>query len=158
MARRIEATVLLWLVLFLGAGPLLADETPRVLGGYLLQENSAAVDQVITSKEELAKFAACIPATLPQKRGPEPPNPDPLRGDFTVDFEKEILVIAVHRDTLSAFPNFLGTSMDGEGISVDFEIPEPPPEAKPDGWGVYTAVVLPKSDIPTRIERIRVGP
>lgn len=138
--------------------PAWSQEAPRVLGGYILQEKSSAVDQVITTREQLAEFVACISPTLPDKRHPDRPNPDPLRGEFSIDFDKEILAIAVHRDTISAFPIFLGRSMDGEGISVDFEIPEPPPEARPYGWGVYTGVILPKTEIPTRIERIDAGP
>ncbi len=142
------------LLLLLGEGSLLAQEAPRTVRGYVLQERESAVDQLITSKEELAKFLACIPENLADKRGRKRPNPDPLRGAFVIDFQKDVLVIAVHRDTLSAYPNYLGRSSGKKGASARFEIPERPPEAKPDGWGVYTGVVLPKSGAPTRIERV----
>ena len=154
MSNSILRRLSVLLLVLLGCGaPSQSQVEPRVLNGFVLQEKGGAFDQVIGSEEQFRTFVAAIPSTLPDKRRADRPNPDPLRGDFRIDFSKQVLVVAVHRDTLSAFPEYLGTSKEADGISVDFTIPEPPPEARPYGWGVYTAVLLPKSEHPHRIVR-----
>lgn len=134
-----------------------AEERPRVLAGFVLQSQHGPPSQVIATPEALAEFVACLPEELPHKQQPAPSNPDALRtGSLTLDFRTEVLVVCVHRDTISAFPDYKGVVVESEFMMADFDVPAPPPESRPYGWGVYTAVILPKSSLPIRVRETAV--
>lgn len=140
-----------------GTVELPAQEGPAVKRGFVLQSSAGPATQVIQSPEALAAFVACLPERLPHMKEPAPLNPDPLRaGTLQLDFSREVLVVCVHRDTISAFPDYRGVCTETDARVVAFEVPDRPPEARPNGWGVYTAVVLPRCDLPTRIQEIAV--
>ena len=137
---------------------LAAQEQPyRVLSGFVLQSEFGPPSCVIQTPEELAEFVACLPERLPHMKEPAPPNPDPIRQpDFHLDFAKQVLVVCVQRDTISAFPRYKRVGAESEARVVDFDVPGRPPEARPYDWGVYTAVVLPRVGLPTRIREAAV--
>jgi hypothetical protein len=139
---RLGLLVALTLWLSVGTVADLPDaDSPRLYRGHLLQGAIGPASRVIDTPEALAEFVSCLPPDLPSKRQPAPANPDPLRlPGFQLDFAKEVLVVAVHLDTVSAFPEYRGVRQE----QVLFEISDPPPEARPYGWGVYTGVVLPR--------------
>lgn len=137
-----------------------AKEGPKVMRGFVLQGSHEPVADilkgpnsgVIETPEQLASFAACIPEHLPHKKNPAPPNPDPLRKSFKLDFSREMMVIVVHHDTISAYPKFQGVEESGQVRVVKFDLPGRPAESRPYGWGVYTAVILPKVAVPTELK------
>lgn len=150
----VSRPLLLSLVLLATVAPGLAQPEPEVMRGFVLQTKAGPCSTVIETPEELARFIACLPADLPQKREPAAPNPDPLRQKgFSLDFSRQVLAVVVHRDTISAFPEFRGV----QGDLVMFDVPGRPPEARPYDWGVYTAVILPRGKA-WKIEQKAVDP
>lgn len=107
---------------------------------------------LIENETQMADFLATLPADLPSKREPAPPNPDPLRKGHKIDFSKNVLAVVIHRDTISAYPTYQGLEATKGARVVKFDVPSPPPEARPYGWGVYSAVVLPKAGDPLTVE------
>lgn len=99
---------------------------------------------MIRSQAEFEAFRRVIPKVKPHKRQPAPASDDPLLSE-TFDFSEEMLVVAGRGDTLSARPELLKVER-GLKLTFTWGLPEPPPEAKPHGWGSYCAVVLPSTD------------
>ncbi len=107
---------------------------------------------VIENERQFADFVGSLPDEVPSMKEPAPANPDPLRKGYEIDFSKNVLVVAIHRDTISAFPVYKGVQSTKGARVVKFDIPSPPPEARPYGWGVYNAVVLDKAGKPIKVE------
>lgn len=157
MARASRILTLSLVLLSFGGHRSAAQGQARVWQGFVLQSELGPASQVIDSPEALAQFIACLPERLPHMKEPAPLNDDPLREPgFSLDFEHSLLVVCVHRDTISAFPEYKGNQAEPDARMVDFDVPSPPPEARPYDWGVYTAVLLPKGDLPTRIRTTEV--
>jgi hypothetical protein len=160
--RRLSRFLALSLVLLSAPTPGQADQQqsgsagPLVLTGFVRQSDLGPGSKVIETAEQLADFVSCLPDELPSKKQPAPPNPDRFRHGFSPDFSQEVLVVVVHRDTISAFPVYKGLKVNSDGRVVKFDVPGPPPEARPYGWGVYTAVILPRSSLPTKIQETAV--
>lgn len=132
---------------------------PNVLRGLVLQSQSGPASQVIDSQEALADFVSCLPDKLPSMKQPAKANPDPMRQKgFTVDFSTEVMVVVVQRDTLSAYPKYQGVETGPGGRVVKFALPQPPAEARPYNWGVYTAVILPRAGGPVTIKQTALKP
>lgn len=112
--------------------------------GFFHTEETGTVTWVIRSKAQLAAFRALIPKTKPYKRQPAPLNDDPLLTD-AIDFSKEMLLVAGRGDTLSARPELVKVE-SGEKLTLTWSLPELPPEAKPQGLGAYSGVVLPVTE------------
>jgi hypothetical protein len=127
-------------------------EGPRVLGGFLYQTAITQESYLITKDEELKSFVMMIPAVTPYKTLPAPPNPDPLLKDFTIDFEENVLAVAVGRNRIERPPVFqMVDESDDGGRLVQFALSKPTAEAYPFGWAVYTAVVIPRIELHTRV-------
>lgn len=120
--------------------------------GWLFTEALEPFHLVLVDQESLEKFREKLPERIPAMKQPAPLNPDPLKTTSLVDFSKQRLLIVAVPDTTSAYPIFQSrTERDGVLI-VTVEIPEPPPEAKPYGWGVYIAIPLPDTGKPIKID------
>lgn len=132
------------------------DSAPQVLRGFVRQSELGPGSRVIETAEQLAEFVSSLPDELPSKKQPAPPNPDRFRHGFSPDFSQEVLVVVVHRDTISAFPVYKSLEVCADSRVIKFDVPGPPPEARPYGWGVYTAVILPRSSLPTKIQETAV--
>ena len=131
--------------MFLLAFP--AGAESETYGGWLhVDEDSESPRfQVIRNQEEFQDFLALIPKKRPHKRQPAPPNNDPLLKK-NIDFEKQVLVVAIRTQTLSFRPEYLGTTENDKSITLSFSVPELKPEARPFGWGVYLAVPVSKTE------------
>ncbi len=108
--------------------------------------------RVIKSQKQLDSFLEILPKKAPHKRQPAPKNPDPLLLTNAVDFTKNILVIAMRKGTISTHPIYLAKDTQEDKVVLWFEIPDPPPEARPYGWGVYRGVLIPRTDKPIKVK------
>ena len=122
----------------------------RILKGWVFFDEEKASPEVliIEDLDSFRKFQKQLPERKPSKKQPAPENEDPFRKLDAVDFATERVVIVSRSQTISAHPIYLATDTQSDQVVVWFEIPEPPPEARPYGWGVYRAVVLPQSEKP----------
>ncbi len=121
------------------------DENPSLLRGYLMQTMMTPASYLLTNPEQLKAFVEMLPPNIPFKILPAPANPDPFLHDFTVDFSKNLLAVAVRRNGTTNFPSFLGIREQPGGVrTIHFEIAAPTAEAYPLGWAVYSAVVVPR--------------
>ncbi len=98
--------------------------------------------QVIADQSTWEKFLKRIPAHRPTKRKPSPPNEDSLKKK-QVDFERYRLIVVTRDETLSAYPEFKDLTESGPETVIRFSLPQPPPEARPYGWGTYRALLVP---------------
>ena len=98
--------------------------------------------QVITEQSAMDKFRKRIPENRPTKRHPAPPNDDPLR-TRQIDFEQQSLIVVTRDETLSAYPEFKDKTESEAVTVIRFSLPQPPPEARPYGWGTYRALLVP---------------
>ncbi len=130
-----------------GASLAQSEEKSKQYQGHILVEaGSGCHGETIRTKEDYQRFQQRIPPILPSKRRPPEENPDPLRTTLPWEFTTEMVLLAVRSDTLSAVPELHNLIEDEEEIVVTFVLEPPPPEAYPYGWGVYRAIVVPRSD------------
>lgn len=122
------------------------------MGGYLTQTAATPESYLIENAQQLESFVTMLPKVTPFKTLPASPNPDPFLDGYSPDFEEEILIVATGRDRITDPPVFLGveTSEDGTRL-VRFELPQRTTKTYPYGWGVYTAVVLPRIEGNTKV-------
>lgn len=119
---------------------------PAVMGGYLYQTQITADSYLLTNSKQLKSFVEMLPPHTPFKVLPAPPNLDPFLHDFTVDFSKDVVAVAVRRNGITDAPTYLGTQMNSNGVrEVHFKIAAPTTDPYPLGWAVYSAVVLPRA-------------
>ncbi len=150
-----------WLLLVLCCGSLACwaqpglgedVEAPEVLQGYLILDGVTPESYLLTTPEQLQAFVKTLPPHTPYKVLPAPPNPDPFLKGFSVDFEQSVIAVAVGRNRIARHPVYLGTRQTADGgRQVLFSLPAPTPEAFPFGWGVYSAVVLPRVEGATSV-------
>lgn len=147
---RLCSVVLLLCVL----APLAAQEPTSQYKGWVYHGESHPSPEhiLIDSDKDLDGFRERIPQNRPTKKQPAPANNDPLLKHGEVDFSKHVLFVVTRNQTISAYPEFLGTEDSGDDVVLRFRIPEPPPEARPYGWGTYRAVLLPRSDRAYRVK------
>lgn len=129
---------------------------PTHYGGWIFYEEEQSSPQVliIESADEFAKFQARLPERKPSKRQPAPANEDPLRTVENFDFASSRLVVVARSRTISAYPQHVDTTEKKGKVVIRFSLPEPPPEARPFGWGVYEAIRLPQSNKSVVVEFI----
>lgn len=158
MHTKLWLLALLFLALPAAGQPVVpVDGSIKVLGGYLFQTAITPESYVITNEEALKPFTSMLPPTTPYKNLPATPNPDPFLHGFKVDFDQQVLVVAVGRDRITKAPVFGGVQAAEDGTRlVLFSLQDTTGEAHPYGWSVYTAVVLPKTDGTTRAVVITV--
>lgn len=126
-----------------------AAQPNQFKGWVFFEKDDEPLQSVILRNEkELEVFRKRIPKQVPTKKHPAPANKDPLLSGSPVDFTKHILVLALRDETISAHPSYLASDSQQDKVVVWFEIPEPPPEARPFGWGVYRGVLIPKTSKP----------
>ena len=98
--------------------------------------------QVITERSAMDSFRKRIPHNRPTKKQPAPPNDDPLR-TRQIDFEQQSLIVVTRDETLSAYPELKDLTESETETVIRFSLPQPPPEARPYGWGTYRALLVP---------------
>jgi len=98
----------------------LAKPSPRTFGGWVFHSEDAPSLQslVIDSQEEWHTFQSKLPKKQPTKRQPAPDNDDPLIGLALPDFNKEVLVVAVHGQTISHPPLLRSIETNGKSRLV----------------------------------------
>jgi hypothetical protein len=133
--------------------PAAAQTQGQTIQGYLYQTAITQESYLLTNPQELQSFVAWLSPVLPYKTLPAPPNPDPFLKGFTVDFEQNVIAVAVARDRISDPPSYLGTVPLEDGTrQARFELSAPDrSKPSPFGWAVYTAVVLPREQAPTTV-------
>ncbi len=135
--------------------PCLAQEGSPVgntFSGYLIQTALTPESTLITNPRELEEFVTSLPSVAPFKGLPAHPNPDPFLAGYSPDLENNFLVVATGRDRINDPPRFQGVEVLPDGTRlVHFFLPERSDLTYPFGWGVYTAVVLPRIKAPTRV-------
>lgn len=145
----------LGLALLLAAGlslPAGAQRAPEEMRGYLYQTALTTESYLLTNPEELKAFVSMLSPVLPYKTLPAPANPDPFLKGFTVDFEQNVIAVAVGRNRISRNPSYAGlTQLENGGQQVRFVLSAPTSEPYPYGWAVYTAVVVPRVEGPTTV-------
>lgn len=107
---------------------------------------------VLEDGRELEEFRKRLPEVVPSKRKPAPTNPDKLLTGSLVDFGKQRLLILARSETTSTHPEVLSHKQDDSRHLFEIGIPEPPPEARPYGWGVYIAIPLPRDGKAVQVE------
>lgn len=107
---------------------------------------------VVETAEELEEFRKRLPEVVPSKKQPAPKNPDELRTGTLVDFSKERLLILARSETTSTHPQVISHKEEGSQHKLVVGIPEPPPEARPYGWGVYIALPLSRDSKVVKVE------
>jgi hypothetical protein len=118
---------------------------PQEIKGYLYQTALTPESYLLTSPEELKAFTSMLSPVLPYKTLPAPANPDPFLKGFTVDFEQNVIAVAVGRNRINRNPSYAGIDEWDDGSrQVRFLLSAPTSEPYPFGWAVYTAVVLPR--------------
>ena len=98
LSFRIAGLLLLAMCLSLSSLAQLDQEVevePEVMRGYLFQNGITPESFLITNEEELKAFVGSLPPYTPYKNLPQPPNPDPFLKGFTVDFEVDLIAVAV---------------------------------------------------------------
>jgi hypothetical protein len=120
-------------------------EPPEQFKGwvYFEENNRSPHFQILDNQEDLEQFRKRIPKQIPSKKKPAPPNEDPLLESGRIDFQKNILLVVTRGQTLSAYPVLENIEESEEQVVLLFDLPEPPPESRPYGWGTYRAVLLP---------------
>lgn len=122
------------------------------IGGFLYQTANTPQSYLITNEMELKSLVAMLSPVKPYKNLPAPPSHDRFLNGFVPDFEKSVLVVAVGRNRIENPPVYEGTEVLSDGTrQVYFQLPPPPEGAYPYGWAVYTAVLLPRVQGPTRV-------
>ncbi len=129
--------ILLALFFFLLVGPVQA-------GQWIMYDEPEPTHYVIRDQESFDRFRRMIPEEVPSKKRPAPDNDDPWLKQRP-DFSKEMLVVVARGGTISSHPKLVRQEELKDGVKLVVELPEPPPEARPYGWGVYLAVRLPAS-------------
>lgn len=119
--------------------------------GWIYYDEPKPVHFVIRDQESFMKFRAKLPEEAPSKKRPAPKNSDPFLRQAP-DFSKEMLVVVACGETISSHPRLLKKKSSGTGVTLVVEIPEPPPEARPYGWGVYLGITLPASTGKVQVE------
>ena len=153
---RLFLSLALALVIILPAAAQVEEEEaapPEILHGYIYQNAITPESYLITSPEELKAFTQYLSPVKPYKILPAPPSNDPFLKGLTVDFEQNVVVVAVGRDRIEGFPEYLGTYDTAEGErEVRFVIPAPASNAFPYGWAIYSGLILPRTEAQTRIQ------
>lgn len=132
-----------WLLICLMVLPALAE--PHKGWIFTDRTDDDGFHQILDSQEALEAFRKSLPVRVPSKKHPAPANPDVLLNSSLVDFSRQRLLILARGETISTHPKVLSQKESKDTIVFKVELPEPPPEARPFGWGVYIAVPLPKN-------------
>lgn len=137
--KRVFPFVLMLACLCLAGG---AEETPFQGWVYFEEGDPSPYIQTITDRAALDEFRGRIPEYRPTKKKPAPTNDDPLR-TREIDLGEQTLVVVSRNHTISAYPEFVGQEEADAETLLKFRLPEPPPEARPYGWGTYRALLVP---------------
>lgn len=99
----------------------------------------------VRDADAYAALIARLPEFRLQMKQPAPANDDPLRAAPAIDFTRDMLVVIARGDTLTP-PTLARVVSDGTGARVWYVAPTPPPEARPRGYGGYSAALVPRVD------------
>jgi hypothetical protein len=134
--------------------PLGAQEVKAQFKGwvYFEEHHPDPHYQIFDNEKALDEFRGRIPRLRPQMKKPAPPNEDPLLEKNKIDFTKYRLLVVTWGQTLSAYPVLEDIEETPDEVVLIFDLPEPPPEAMPHGWGTYRAVLLPIYHKPFKVK------
>lgn len=139
-------------------------EEPRQFTGWIFTheglEDSAPESgfRIIDNEEAMAEFRKKIPKTKPSKKQPAPANDDPLLGKVRLDFAEQRLVLVWRGETISSHPTLVSVEQNSKAKVFKVFLPEPPPEARPYGWGVYRAFLVPRDGKKIEVEFVASRP
>ena len=104
---------------------------------------------VVRDTKAYARFLDRIPTKQISRTRPAPPNTDPLLKKPKVDFAKHTL-LAVSRPSMTR-PVFGKITKSKNEIAVTVKFPQDQIAARTIHIGTYSAVLIPKTDLPLRL-------
>lgn len=111
--------------------------------------------QVIEDQQRFEALVEHIPEKKVQKKMPAPPNDDPILDEPDIDFDAEVLLVAVCQ-TYYCQLEFLGVRSEEDGYVVGVDLPGEGEKAmyhaRPANVGNYRALVVPRFDDAVRLE------
>ena len=110
---------------------------------------------VVQDAKSYTRFLSRIPSKQISRTRPAPPNKDPLLKKPVFDFSKSTL-LTIDRPAM-ARPVFKGIIENKKEVVVSVEFPREFPAARPIDIGTYTAVLIPKTEKPVRLQLIESG-
>ena len=111
---------------------------------------------VVRDAKAYARFLDRIPRKQISPTRPAPPNPDPLLKKPKVDFAKHTL-LAVSRPSMTR-PVFWILTKEKNELIVSVKFPRNQIAARPIHIGTYSAVLIPKTELPVRLRIIESQP
>lgn len=124
----------------------------RSVSGYLMQTAITPPVYQLNSAQDLQSFVVMLPRAEPFKTLPADPNHDPFLHGYSPNFEESFVIIATGRDRIDNAPVLVGIEMAADGTRiVEFEVADRNNRPYPYGWAVYSGVVLPRIDAPTKV-------
>jgi hypothetical protein len=111
--------------------------------------------QVIEDQQSFDALVEHIPKNKVQKKMPAPPNDDPILDEPEIDFDAEVVLLAVC-PTYYCQLEFVGVRRDDDGYVVSVNLPgegeKAEYHARPANVGNYRAVVVRRFDDAVRLE------
>jgi hypothetical protein len=101
------------------------------------------------------RFLSRIPSKQISRTRPAPPNKDPLLKKPVIDFTKNTL-LTIDRSAMVR-PVFKRIIEHEKEVVVSVEFPREFPAARPIDIGTYTAILIPNTGKPIRLQLIEAG-
>ena len=108
--------------------------------------------KVVRDAKGYDEFLKLIPKKQISRTRPAPPNTDPLLKKPPIDFTKHTLLY-ISRPSMTR-PLFKKIIKGEKEIVAGVEFPREFPAAHPIHIGTYTAVLIPKSDLPVKLQLV----
>jgi|TARA_B100001964_G_C14222652_1_gene596069 hypothetical protein len=161
MMIRIGALLLVILPMGLIAGELVIQKTWS--GVIRLQQNpfgrkpktKPSQLTVVHDTKSYTRFLSRIPSKQISRTRPAPPNKDPLLKKPVIDFTKNTL-LTIDRSAMVR-PVFKRIIEHEKEVVVSVEFPREFPAARPIDIGTYTAILIPNTGKPIRLQLIEAG-
>ena len=158
---RIGALLLVILPMGLIAGELVIQKTWS--GVIRLQQNpfgrkpktKPSQLTVVHDTKSYTRFLSRIPSKQISRTRPAPPNKDPLLKKPVIDFTKNTL-LTIDRSAMVR-PVFKRIIEHEKEVVVSVEVPREFPAARPIDIGTYTAILIPNTGKPIRLQLIEAG-
>ncbi|MDG2488014.1 MAG: hypothetical protein P8M65_09925 [Roseibacillus sp.] len=164
-------TTLLAAIMITGCGPAeesleAGDETTAKLqvmasyeGRLTLDPNEQSPEPselIIRNQADYEAFVVRIPKRKITRTRPAPPSDDPLLGKPAIDFENNMILVAIRSDSMYVSPQFESIVADKNALIVrisDPDLGETGSANQQGGIGTYQAVVVPKRKGPIQFIR-----
>ncbi|MFP6884134.1 MAG: hypothetical protein VCA40_06855 [Roseibacillus sp.] len=111
---------------------------------------------IIRTQADYEAFVARLPQRQITKTNPAPPSDDPLLKKPAIDFENNIMLVAIRSDSMYVSPQFESIVADKNALIVrisDPDLGETGSANQQGGIGTYQAVVVPKRKGPIQFIR-----